>query len=89
MKTSLNDIREIEGYLSGSLGAREAIAFQSKLYTDPIARMNLILHQKIHEILCAYHRKKLRQEVEKTHRRIFSDPEKVKFSDTIVRLFNN
>jgi len=89
MKTSLNDIRKIEGYLSGNLEHEEEIAFHAKLCTDPMTRMNVILHQKMHDILRAYHRKKLRQEIERTHQRIFCDPEKVSFTDTIVRLFNN
>ena len=89
MKTSLNDLHEIDEYLSGTMPAGESIIFQVKLITDPITRVNVLLQQKVHEILRLYQRKKIRAEIQKTHDRIFSDPDKADFRQRITHLFNH
>ena len=87
MRTSLNEIRQIEKYLLRQLSTEEALVFEARLLTNPVLKANAYLQQKVYQLLRIYHRKKLKEEVEAVHQRLFSDPEKADFQQNIIHLF--
>lgn len=89
MRTSLNDIRNIENYLEGKLNPEELLVFQARLLSDPVLKLNVYVQQKVYSILRLYHRKKLKEEVETVHQRVFGDPLKVKFQQAVYQLFKH
>ena len=89
MRTSLNEIKEIEKFLHHQLDAEESLVFEARLLTNPMLKLNTYLQQKIGQLLLIYHRKKLKEEAETVHQRLFSDPEKADFQQTIMELFKH
>jgi len=89
MRTSLNDIQKIENYLGGKLNSNESLVFQARLLIDPVLKLNVYVQQKVYSILLLYHRRKLKEEAEIVHQRIFSDPQKVDFQQAILQRFKH
>ena len=89
MRTSLNEIRKIENYLDGKLNSEESIAFQTELFTNAVLKLNVYVQQKVYSILRLYHRKKLKEEIENVHRRIFEDEKNVVFQQSIFQLLKH
>jgi hypothetical protein len=87
MTTSFNNPRLIEKYIEGKLDAQSKQAFEASLMTNPLLRNNLYFQKKVHFLVKMYHRKKLKEELETMHQRIFSDPDKIVFQQNIYRLF--
>ena len=89
MRTSLNEIRKIENYLDGKLNSEESIAFQTELFSNAVLKLNVYVQQKVYSILRLYHRKKLKEEIENVHRRIFEDEKNVVFQQSIFQLLKH
>jgi len=89
MRTSLNEIRKIENFLDGKLNSEESIAFQTELFTDAVLKLNVYVQQKVYSILRLYHRKKLKEEIENVHRRIFEDENNIVFQQSIFQLLKH
>jgi len=89
MRISLNDIRSIENYLEGTLTPEESLVFQAKLLSDPVLKWNVYVQQKVYSILHLYHRKKLKEEAETIHQRLFGDPMRVDFQQAVYQLFKH
>jgi hypothetical protein len=87
MRTSLNNIREIEGYVEGTMELNEVILFEEKIRKDSLLRLNVLLHKKVLALVRIYHRKNLKMELEEVHERLFNDPEKVTFRDRVREIF--
>lgn len=89
MRISLNNIREIEGYIDGTMDRNDAVLFEEKMRGDSLLRMNVILQEKVLAIIRMYHRKKLKMELEEVHHRIFIDPGNAAFKKSVMRIFSN
>ncbi len=89
MKISLNKIREAENFLDGRMSAGASLLFQVRLVCDPGLRLDVALQQKVRDLIRMYHRKKVREEVGSVHERIFSDPVKSGFSQSILLHFKD
>jgi hypothetical protein len=87
MKTSLNEIKYIESYLNSSLNEAERSAFEAQLVIDYHLRMNVFLQQKIYKLVRFYKRRSLKQQAERVHHRLFNDPNKATFTESIHQLF--
>jgi hypothetical protein len=88
MRTSLNDIHEIDQFLSGELGSEDALVFEARLLTNPVLRVNTTIQQKIRLVVKVFHRKQLKQELRAIHADLFSNPEKSEFQKEVLRNFN-
>jgi hypothetical protein len=88
MKISLTDIKLIEHYLSNNLSVEEKLLVDARLLTDPVFRLNFNVQKKLYVLLHFYHRKKLRDRITRTHHRLFTDPDKKEFQESILQLFN-
>ena len=87
MRTSLNEIQQIERYIQQELPIEDTLVFDAKAIINPSLRRNLFLQKKIHELLRYYHRRKLKSEMEKIHHRVFHDPANATFRRNIIQLF--
>ncbi len=67
MRISLNNIREIERYIEGTMERNEAVLFEEKMRSDSLLRLNVILQEKVLAIIRMYHRRKLKIELEEVH----------------------
>ena len=84
----MNNMQKIEAYLTSRLETEERLVFEAQLLTDPVLRLNVLLQRKVYAILKLYHRKKLKEQAELAHRRLFSDPDKADYQKSITQLFN-
>ena len=87
MRISLNNIREIERYVEGTMEQNEAILFEERTRKDSLLHLNVLLHKKVLALVRIYHRKKLKMELEEVHNRLFNDPEKVTFRERVMGIF--
>jgi len=89
MKTSLNNIRILERFLTGKMRPKESLSFQVRLVDDPVLKMSLRLQEKIHALVRMYHRKKLKEEIQSVERNMFSDPMRAGFQESIQYYFKH
>jgi hypothetical protein len=87
MRTSLNDIQQIEKYIHQELPIEDALVFEAKAIISPSLRKNIFLQNKIHDLLRHYHRRKIKNEIEKIHHLVFHDPANTSFRKNILQLF--
>ncbi|HEY5917969.1 MAG TPA: hypothetical protein VIU13_11230 [Chryseolinea sp.] len=87
MRISLNNIRDIERYIDGTMERNDALLFEEKLRSDSLLKLNVLLQEKVLAIVRMYHRKKLKMELEELHQRIFNDPGKVMFRERVMGIF--
>ena len=89
MRTSLNNIKLTEDFLSGEMEPQDRLVFRAKLLLDPVLKMNTMLQRQAYSLIRFYGRKKLRAEIESAHQNVFADPAKAKYRQEIDRLFLN
>jgi hypothetical protein len=89
MRISLNNIREIERYIEGTMDRNDAVLFEERMRSDSLLRLNVSLQEKVLAIIRMYHRKRLKMELEEVHERIFNDPGKVTFKERVMEIFRN
>lgn len=88
MRTSLNEIRQIEKSLQGELAPENKLVFEARALVNSSLLINIFWQKRIYELLKYYHRKKLKEKAEQIHQRVFSDPSKVSFRKNILQLFS-
>jgi hypothetical protein len=87
MKTSPNNTRAIEQYLTGSLNPVGALLFQVRLLTDPGLRANLAEQKQVYALVQRFGRQQLRSRLEMIHRDLFQDPKHKSFQQEVYRNF--
>lgn len=87
MRISLNEIKKIEDHLQGDLPAEEDILVEVRALIDPTFATNLAAQQDSYQIIRAYGRKQLRQEIENIHQQLFSEEQHYSFRRMIFSLF--
>jgi len=88
MRTSLNKIKLIEGYIFKSNQPQDALLFDAMLILDPHFVEQVSLQKKVHAVVLQYSRKKLKAEINSAHEQLFSKPEHQGFRQRILNLFN-
>ena len=83
----MNNIKEIDRYVEGTMEPDEVLLFEEKIRRDSLLRVNVSLHKEVLAIVRIYHRKKLKQELEALHKRVFNDPLKAGFRQRVMRIF--
>ena len=76
MRTSLNEIQQAEKFLQQEMNPGDKLVFEARMLTNPVLKMNLFFQQKVYTIVRRYHLKKLKEEAEIAHQRLFNDPAK-------------
>lgn len=88
MKTFSNNIRLIEGYLSGTISKAGRLFFETQLLVNSNLRHDLHFQRKTIRLVKMYHRKKFKEELEELHQEIFQDPKNTAFINRMLNLFN-
>jgi hypothetical protein len=87
MRTSLNDIKLIDNYLHKTLSPTDQLLFQVRLLINPAFKRNVILQQKLYELIRIYYGQNLKADLEQFHTRMFNDPLKKETRKSILNLF--
>lgn len=87
MKISLHDVRTVEKYLRNRLSESGAIRFARAFRSDPALRRTVSLQRRTYRLIRAFHRRKLKDQLMNIHARLFSDPEKLGFQESVYRMF--
>ena len=51
MRTSLNNIKQTEDYLSGQMSAGDSLLFKAKMLIDPSLRLSVVMQQKTYLLI--------------------------------------
>lgn len=88
MRTSLNDIKIIEAYLRNTLAVSDRVLFEARLLVNKELRKNVLLQREVFELVTQHHRRKIKEEFQHAHRRLFADPKNTDVAEEIRNIFN-
>lgn len=88
MRTSLNDIQQIDDYLLQYAGKADRALFEARLILQPALQENLLWQQKTYDIIKQYSRRQLKAEIESVHQHLFTEPEHIPFRRKIISIFH-
>ena len=88
MRTSLNEIKNIEDHLFLTAERGDTVLFEAKLLLQPGLKQNVSVQQMIYELIRQYSRKQLRAEIENVHKQFFEKPVHNDFATRIRRYFS-
>lgn len=88
MRTSLNEIKQIEDHLFNQADPQDSVLFEAKLILDSRLYENVTWQQKTYTLVKQYGRKKLKAELEAVHQQLFTHQEHQSFAQKILALFN-
>ena len=89
MKTSIAETIRIEKFLTGELDTAETLVFESRSIVNPELRRDVLFQKIVHRLVRLYHRKRTKGEVVRIHNKLFEDPAKARFRESILRHFNS
>lgn len=84
MKTSWIETKENEDYLFGNFAPAQHLLFSAELLIDPERLKNLRFQKETNELVRLYSRKKLKEEIEAVHEKLFKEKG---FRERIVGFF--
>ena len=87
MRTSLNEIKQIDDHLFSRGTTEEALLFDAMLLFDPGLSYRVLWQKKAYVLVQQYSRKKLKAEIESVHKQLFSEPVHQSFRQKILNLF--
>lgn len=88
MRTSLNEIKLIDGHLFNQGTHEDALLFDAMLIINPGLSNRIMWQKNTHAIVQQYSRKKLRAEIEEVHRQLFSEATHQTFRQKVLSLFS-
>jgi hypothetical protein len=88
MRTSLNEIKLIDGHLFNQGTHEDALLFDAMLIINPGLSNQIMWQKKTHGVVQQYGRKKLKAEIEEVHRQLFSEAAHQSFRQKILSLFS-
>ena len=87
MRTSLNNIKEIDDHVLGLAAPQDGLLFEAKMILNPELRLDVAWHRQTLKLVQQYGRKQLRADIEAAHQQLFTQPEHRSFRETILRFF--
>jgi hypothetical protein len=88
MRTSLNDIQQIDDYLLKYAGEADMLVFEARLILQPALRENLLWQQRTYDIIRQYSRRQLKAEIAAVHQQLFTESEHIPFRRKIMAFFS-
>ena len=88
MRTSLNDIQQIDDYLLKVAGEGDNALFEARLILQPALQENLLWQQRTYNIIRQYSRRQLKAEIATVHQQLFHEPEHSSFRQKIMAFFS-
>lgn len=87
MRTSLNNLQEIELYLFQRSPAADRLVFEARMLIDDELTQNVSLQQDTYALIRQYGRRQLKAELEDVHRQLFTQLRHQSFRQKIMALF--
>jgi hypothetical protein len=87
MRTSLNEIKEIDDHVLKQAAPDDVLLFEAKLIINPELKYQVLWHKQTLGLVQQYGRNNFRVEIEAVHQKLFSLPEHEGFRQKIMRLF--
>jgi hypothetical protein len=87
MRTSPNEIKEAESFLTNDMIAEDSLVFQARVITNPLLRLNVNLQSKLMEVVQLYHRRKLKRDLKSIHHELFTSIKKSDFQQLVQNIF--
>jgi hypothetical protein len=88
MRTSLNDIQQIDDYLLKVAGEGDNALFEARLILQPALQENLLWQQRTYDVIRQYSRRQLKAEIAAVHQQLFHEPEHSSFRRKIMAFFS-
>ncbi|WP_316814946.1 hypothetical protein [Pedobacter nyackensis] len=88
MKTSLNELQLIEGFLLVNTSAEDKVLMQARQILQPDLKGSIYWQQKTYQIIETYGREQLRKEIRQVDQKLFTAPEHFSFSKRVKRFFS-
>lgn len=89
MRTSLNEIKEIEEHLLGHQSTGNNLLLEARMILDPQLRDKVVLQQSAYRILRQYGRAQLKHEIETVHQQLLNDAQHKGFMQKVMDIFLN
>jgi hypothetical protein len=87
MRTSLNNIKEVDDHLLGLSAPQDSLLFEAKMILNPELPLNVMWHKQTLNLVQQYGREQLRADIEAVHNQLFTRPEHRSFRQNILRFF--
>lgn len=87
MRTSLNNIKEIEQYILGESSTEEKLVFEARLVLDDDLRQEVDAQKTAYHLIRQYGRDALRQEIQRIQVRLFTESQFIAFRKKIENIF--
>lgn len=87
MRTSLNNIKEIDDHLLGIAAPQDELLFEARIILNPELKLDVAWHRQTLNLVQQYGRKQLRADIEAVHQQLFTQPEHRGFCQSILRFF--
>ena len=87
MRTSLNEIKLIDGYIFNRNPTEDRLLFDAMLILNPELSAQVVWQKKTHSMVQHYGRKQLRAEIESAHQKLFNEPAHKTFKGKILSFF--
>ena len=87
MRTSLNEIKQIDDHLFNQASIEDALLFDAMLIIDPDLSGKVVWQKRVHQLVQLYSRRKLKAEIESVHQKLFNEPAHQSFRQRIMKLF--
>lgn len=88
MRTSLNEIKEIEDHLTGRHNAEEQILFEAKSLLDPLLPQKISWQNNTYCIIRLYGREQIKREIEAIHDELFKESRNKNFVKKVLGYFH-
>ena len=88
MRTSLNEIKKIEGYLLETDSVENRLVLEAKLCIDADFAEKVSLQKEAYAQVKAYARKQLKAEIATVEHKLFTEAQHSGFRQKVLRFFN-
>ena len=87
MRTSLNEIKEIEGYLLQTTPVEDRLLLEVKMALEPSLAKKVDLQKRVYRQVRQYARNQLREEIRLVEAELFSQSKYQLFRQKVLHLF--
>jgi hypothetical protein len=87
MRTSLNNIKEIDNHVLGLASPQDSLLFEARMIINPELKLDVAWHRQTLTLVQQYGRKQLRADIEAVHNQLFTQPQHLSFRQSILRFF--
>ena len=88
MRTSLNEIKEIEGYLLETDSIENRLVLEAKLCIDADLAEKTAIQKEVYHQVKVYARRQLKAEISTVEHKLFTEAQHSGFRQKVLRFFN-